>query len=98
MRQSPRVMPGASSGLTNYRAQRGVIGLSAPVTDYLPYRGILSAAERGRHAMDSLPTGATQSWFIVAAVGLSPMLVFFVSGFIGRVLRRKWWVRRPGRG
>ena len=45
--------------------------------------------------MDSLPTGATQSWFIVAAVGLSPILVFFVADVIGWVLRRRWRKRRP---
>jgi hypothetical protein len=45
--------------------------------------------------MDSLPTGATQSWFIVAAVGLSPIVVFFVADVIGWVLRRKWWKRQP---
>jgi len=44
--------------------------------------------------MDSLPTGATQSWFIVAAVGLSPIVVFFVADVIGWVLRRKWLKRR----
>jgi hypothetical protein len=66
-----------------------VVGLWAPVTNYLPYRDTLSVAARGHHAMDSLPTGPTQSWFIVAAVALSPMLVFFVAGLIRRVLRRK---------
>jgi hypothetical protein len=45
--------------------------------------------------MDSLPTGATQSWFIVAAVGLSPIVVFFVADVIGWVLRCKWRKRRP---
>jgi hypothetical protein len=39
--------------------------------------------------MNSLPTGATQSWLIVAAVGLSPMITFFLAGAIGRVLRSK---------
>jgi len=45
--------------------------------------------------MDSLPTGASQSWLIVAAVGLSPMLVFFIADTIGRVLRGKWRERQP---
>ena len=45
--------------------------------------------------MDSLPTGATQSWFIVAVVGLSPIVVFFVVDVIGWVLRRKWRKRQP---
>ena len=46
--------------------------------------------------MDSLPTGATQSWLIVSAVGLSPMLLFFIADIIGRVLRRRWQERQPG--
>jgi hypothetical protein len=37
--------------------------------------------------MDSLPTGSTQSWLIVAAVGLSPFLMLFLADAIGRVLR-----------
>ena len=44
-----------------------------------------------RVAMDSLPTGPTQSWFIVAAVGLCPVLVLVMADLIGWVLRRKWW-------
>jgi len=43
--------------------------------------------------MDSLPTGATLSWLIVAAVGLSPMLVLFIASALGRVL----WRKRPQR-
>jgi hypothetical protein len=69
---------------------------SASVTKYSLYRESLSAAAKGHHAMESLPTGPTQSWFIVAAVGLSPMLVFFIAGVIGRVLRREWRERQPG--
>jgi hypothetical protein len=46
--------------------------------------------------MDSLTTGATLSWLIVAAIGLSPMLVFFIADIIGRVLRGKWRERQPG--
>jgi hypothetical protein len=46
--------------------------------------------------MDSLPTGATQSWLIVAAVGLSPMLVFFLARVIRQFLRRKWSERQSG--
>lgn len=45
--------------------------------------------------MDSLPTGATQSWLIEVAVGLSPMLVFFIADIIGRVLRGKSRERQP---
>jgi hypothetical protein len=45
--------------------------------------------------MDSLPTGATLSWLIVAAAGLSPMLVLFIAGIIGRVLWRKGLERPP---
>jgi hypothetical protein len=46
--------------------------------------------------MDSLPTGATQSGFIVAAVALSPTITFFVAQVIGRVLRRRRLERQPG--
>jgi hypothetical protein len=37
--------------------------------------------------MNSLPTGATQSWLIVATLGLSPMITFFLAGAVGRLLR-----------
>jgi len=40
--------------------------------------------------MDSLPTGSMQSWLIVAAVALTPLLAFVAAEVIGRVLRRKW--------
>jgi hypothetical protein len=46
--------------------------------------------------MDSLPTGSIQSWLIVAAVALSPTLVFFGAQAIVEVLRRKWRERQPG--
>jgi hypothetical protein len=39
--------------------------------------------------MDSLPTGATEPWFIVAAVGLSPILAFLIADVVGWVRRRK---------
>ena len=39
--------------------------------------------------MDSLPTGTTQSWIMVAALGLSPMVAFFIAEVVGRVLRRR---------
>jgi hypothetical protein len=45
--------------------------------------------------MDSLPTGSIQCWLIVAAVALSPTLVFFVAQVIVEVLRRKWRERQP---
>jgi putative effector of murein hydrolase LrgA (UPF0299 family) len=38
--------------------------------------------------MDSLPTGSTQSWFIVATVALSPIIILFLAGAIGQVLRQ----------
>jgi hypothetical protein len=70
----PRVMPGGKLGVNELpRSARGhwTIGASNGLF-FLPYPGILSAAGRGYHAMDSLPTGATQSWFIVAAVEAAP--------------------------
>ena len=47
--------------------------------------------------MDSLPTGATQSWLIVAAVAFSPALLLFLADMIGRV-RRRVTVRRAQKG
>jgi hypothetical protein len=40
--------------------------------------------------MDSLPTGSTQSWLIVAAVAFSPVIVLFLADAIG------WLIRQPG--
>jgi hypothetical protein len=51
--------------------------------------------------MDSLPTGSTQSWLIVATVALSPTIVLFLADTIGRVLRQakgKEGVNSPGEG
>lgn len=39
--------------------------------------------------MDSLPTGATQSWSIVAAVALSPVFALHSAHLVGRILRRR---------
>jgi hypothetical protein len=39
--------------------------------------------------MGRLSTGPTLSWFMVAVVGLSPMLVYFIVDVVGWVLRRK---------
>ena len=41
--------------------------------------------------MDSLPTGSTQSWFIVAAVAFSPVIVLCLADAIG-------WLIREARG
>jgi len=41
--------------------------------------------------MDSLPTGSTQSWLIVAAVAFSPVIVLFLADAIG-------WLVRQARG
>ena len=41
--------------------------------------------------MDGLPTWVR--WIIVAAVGLSPILAFWLAGVLGRFLRRKLWPR-----
>jgi hypothetical protein len=44
--------------------------------------------------MNSLPAGATQSWFIVkGVVALSPMLTFWAAEVIGWILRRTLWRR-----
>ena len=41
--------------------------------------------------MDSLPTGSTQSWLIVAAVAFSPVIVLFLADAIG-------WLIHEARG
>jgi len=44
--------------------------------------------------MNSLPAGATQSWFVVkVAVALSPILTFWAVGVIDWFLRRTLWPR-----
>lgn len=44
--------------------------------------------------MDSLSAGATQSWFAVkVAIALSPILAFWVAGFIDWLMRRALWPR-----
>jgi len=45
--------------------------------------------------MDSVPTGITLTWLIMAAVGTSPLVVFVVVEVIGRVLWRKGPERLP---
>jgi hypothetical protein len=41
--------------------------------------------------MDGLPTWVR--WITVAAVGLSPILTFWMASVLGRFLRRKLWSR-----
>ena len=43
--------------------------------------------------MDSLPTGAIQSWLGTAAIALSPALLLFLADAIGWVVRQ---VKRKG--
>jgi len=38
--------------------------------------------------MDSIPTGSTQSWIIVAAVAASPVILLFLADAIEWVRRR----------
>jgi hypothetical protein len=38
--------------------------------------------------MDSLLTGSTQSWLIVAAVAFSPVIVLFLTDAIGWLIRQ----------
>jgi hypothetical protein len=38
--------------------------------------------------MDSLPTGSTQCWLIVAAVAFSPVIVLFFADAIGWLIRQ----------
>jgi hypothetical protein len=51
--------------------------------------------------MDSLPTGSMQSWLIVAAAALSPIITVFLADTIDRVLiraREKGGLNSPGKG
>ena len=45
----------------------------------------------GRDAVDGLPTWLR--WIIVAAVGLSPILTFWIASVLSRFQRRKLWSR-----
>ena len=47
--------------------------------------------------MDSVPTGITLTWLIMAAVGMSPLVVFAVVEVIGWVQHRKGPERPPGK-
>jgi hypothetical protein len=47
--------------------------------------------------MDSPPTGITLSWLIMAAAGMSPLVVFVVVEVIGRIMWRKGPERPPRR-
>ena len=40
--------------------------------------------------MDSLPTGTMQSWVIVAAASLSPIVILFLADATGRLFRHGW--------
>jgi hypothetical protein len=46
---------------------------------------------KGNLTMDSLPTGSTQSWLIVAAFALSPVIILFLADAVG-------WLFSHGRG
>jgi hypothetical protein len=46
--------------------------------------------------MDSPPTGITLTWLIMAAAGMSPLVVFVVVEVIGRFVWRKG-LERPHR-
>jgi hypothetical protein len=46
--------------------------------------------------MDSFPTEAAQSGFLVAMVAVSPVLMLFLADAIGRVRQRKARVRPAG--
>ena len=43
--------------------------------------------------MDGLPTWVR--WIIVAGIGLSPILTFWIASVLGRFRRRKLWSRAP---
>lgn len=45
--------------------------------------------------MDRVPTGITLTWLIMAAAGMSPLVVFVVVEVIGRVMWRKGPERPP---
>ena len=39
--------------------------------------------------MDSLPTGSIQSWAVIAAIAVTPMLLYFLVGTITDILYRR---------
>jgi hypothetical protein len=47
----------------------------------------------GYDAVDGLPTWVR--WIIVFAIGLSPILTFWIAGVLCRFRRRKLWSRAP---
>jgi hypothetical protein len=47
----------------------------------------------GHDAVDGLPTWVR--WIIVAGVGLSPILTFWIASVLGRFRQRKLWSRAP---
>jgi len=40
--------------------------------------------------MDSLPTGSTQSWLIVATVAFSPAIALFFGDAVRWLIRQAW--------
>jgi len=54
-------------------------------------RNVPRFVQGGRDAVDGLPTWVR--WIIVAAIGLSPMLTYWIAGVLGRFRRRKLWSR-----
>ena len=56
------------------------------------FEGVRRGFVQGEHnAVDGLPTSVR--WIIVFAVGLSPILTFWIASVLGRFRRRKLWSR-----
>jgi hypothetical protein len=70
--------------------------VGTPNMEHIRNRNALTPAilsHQGNLTMDSLPTGSTQSWLIVAAVAFSPVIVLLLADTIG------WFIRQArGKG
>jgi hypothetical protein len=65
--------------------------VGTPNMEHIRNRNALTPAilsHQGNLTMDSLPTGSTQSWLIVAAVAFSPVIVLLLADAIGWLIRQ----------
>jgi hypothetical protein len=65
--------------------------VGTPYMEHIRNRSALTPAipsHQRNLTMDSLPTGSTQSWLIVAAVAFSPVIVLFLADAIGWLIRQ----------
>jgi hypothetical protein len=93
-------IPGSSSGHDRgdgARLDRGGLVMvpysvcHCVLTPHLPSQRNIPVRAGGHDAVDDLPTWVR--WIIVFAVGLSPILTFWIASVLGRFRRRKLWSR-----